>query len=161
MREDLKKCCGSEKWVSEMLKAQPFSSDEELINTAEEIWRSLSRSDRLEAFDYHPKIGDMNSLKKKYSVSADLSESEQSGAMSAAENILAELSHYNKKYENKFGFIFIVFATGKTAEEMLSILKERLNNDMESELNTASEEQLKITKLRLKNYYESDHNTRT
>ncbi|MFZ1320091.1 MAG: 2-oxo-4-hydroxy-4-carboxy-5-ureidoimidazoline decarboxylase [Ignavibacteria bacterium] len=160
-QEDLKKCCGSEKWVSGMFSETQVFSVDETLSKAEEIWNLLSSEDRLEAFEYHPKIGDMNSLREKYSHSKDLSESEQSGAADATDEILIELAEMNENYEKKFGFIFIVFATGKSAGEMLSILKKRINNNAETEMKNASEEQLKITKLRLKNYYESDHNTRT
>lgn len=159
-QEELKKCCGSEKWVSGMLSDFQFDNVEDVLSKADRIWNSLSSEDRLEAFDYHPKIGDMNSLREKYSHSKDLSESEQSGAADATDEILNELTEMNENYEKKFGFIFIVFATGKSAGEMLSILKNRILNDAETEMKNASEEQLKITKLRLKNYYESDHNTR-
>jgi len=160
-KEELKKCCGSEKWVEGMLIEKQVISVDEILTKAEEIWNSLSPEDRLEAFDYHPKIGDMNSLREKYSHSKDLSESEQSGAADATDDILKELAEINEDYEKKFGFIFIVFATGKSVGEMLSILKSRISNNAETEMKNASEEQLKITKLRLKNYYESDHNTRT
>jgi len=161
MKDILKKCCGSERWVNEMMSIQQFEKADDVMKNAERIWYSLDKSDWLEAFDHHPKIGDMNSLKEKYSVSKDLSESEQAGALSAAEDTLSELSLYNQLYEKKFGFIFIVFATGKSADEMLGIIKERINNDPETELRTAAEEQFKITKLRLKNYYESDHYSHT
>ncbi len=161
MKDILKKCCGSERWVKEMLNIQRFENADEVINDAERIWFSLEKSDWLEAFDHHPKIGDMNSLKEKFSVSKDLSACEQAGALSVADETLSELALYNQLYEKKFGFIFIVFATGKSAEEMLGIIKERINNDPETELRNAAAEQLKITKLRLKNYYESDHNART
>ncbi|MBK8981476.1 MAG: 2-oxo-4-hydroxy-4-carboxy-5-ureidoimidazoline decarboxylase [Ignavibacteria bacterium] len=161
MKDILKKCCGSDRWVKEMMRNQRFETTEDIMKDAERIWYSLEKSDWLEAFDHHPKIGDMNSLKEKFSVSKDLSVDEQAGALSATDETLSELSHYNQLYEKKFGFIFIVFATGKSAEEMLGIIKERINNDPETELRTAAEEQFKITKLRLKNYYESDHNTRT
>lgn len=161
MKEILKKCCGSERWVKQMLSIQRFENTDEIIKDAERIWFSLDKSDWLEAFDHHPKIGDMNSLKEKFSVSKDLSACEQAGALTAAEETLSELALYNQLYEKKFGFIFIVFATGKSSDEMLEIIKERINNDPETELRNAAEEQLKITKLRLKNYYESDHNART
>jgi len=161
MKDILKKCCGSERWVNKMMNIQRFETTDGIIKDAERIWYSLDKSDWLEAFDHHPKIGDMNSLKEKYSVSKDLSESEQAGALSASDEILSELFLFNQLYEKKFGFIFIVFAKGKSADEMLGIIKERINNDPETELRTAAEEQFKITKLRLKNYYESDHNSHT
>ncbi|MBS1516960.1 MAG: 2-oxo-4-hydroxy-4-carboxy-5-ureidoimidazoline decarboxylase [Bacteroidetes bacterium] len=161
MRDKLKKCCGSENWVTQMLACGSFNSYDEMITKSEEIWFSLTENDWLEAFKYHPKIGDLNSLKKKYSHSKDLSEKEQSGTVLASENTLKELAEYNEKYEKKFGFIFIVFATGKSAEEMLEIIKSRISNDIKSELKTAALEQSKITNLRLKNYYESDYNTRS
>lgn len=143
------KCCGSEKWIEQMVSAGPFTSKEEMTEHSQTIWYSLDDKDWLEAFKHHPKIGDMESLKRKFSATQDLAENEQSSVKEASREVLIELSKYNEHYEKKFGYIFIVCATGKSAEEMLSIIKERINNDPKIEIRIAMEEQNKITKLRL------------
>ena len=116
---------------------------------AEETWFSLSGQDWLEAFSHHPKIGNIRSLQSKFQKTAKLSESEQKSISHVSEDILKEIAEGNQLYEKKFGYIFIVCATGKTAEEMLALLNERLKNDPEAELLIAAKEQNKITRLRL------------
>jgi 2-oxo-4-hydroxy-4-carboxy-5-ureidoimidazoline decarboxylase len=103
----------------------------------------------LEAFKIHPRIGDIESLRKKFASTASWASDEQSGASEAAEDVLHELSEGNDHYEKKFGYIFIVCATGKSATEMLTLLKNRLHNNPEAEFAIACEEQKKITNLRL------------
>jgi len=149
LKSELIKCCGSEKWADEMLKNCQFNSEEQLYQTSDKIWYSLDKTDWLEAFSHHPKIGDQNSLKEKFSSTKHLAENEQSGVNSASELTLFELSKYNEDYEKKFGFIFIVCASGKTADEMLSLIKERILNNPEDEIKIAMKEQNKITNLRL------------
>jgi len=112
-----------------------------LFNAADEIWKSLDRPDWLEAFAHHPRIGEQTSN----SVAA----LEQSGVKSADDDIRAQLAQVNRDYEQSFGYIYIVCATGKSAEEMLAIARDRLNNDPSTELQVAAEEQRKITQLRL------------
>lgn len=148
-KELFSKCCGSDKWIEQMVSAGHFTSKEEMAEHSQSIWYSLDERDWLEAFKHHPKIGDMESLKRKFSATQDLAENEQSSVKEASPDILIELSKYNEDYEKKFGYIFIVCATGKSAEEMLSLIKERINNDPETEIRIAMEEQNKITKLRL------------
>ena len=143
------KCCGSEKWQKSMLSSLPFDSKEEMISRSEKIWYSLDKKDWLESFSHHPKIGDLKSLKEKYSETKNFAENEQSAAKEASMETLTELAKYNEDYEKKFGYIFIVCATGKSADEMLSIIKNRIQNDPETEIKIAMEEQNKITKLRL------------
>jgi 2-oxo-4-hydroxy-4-carboxy-5-ureidoimidazoline decarboxylase len=149
IKKELSLCCGSTKWVEQMIKRRPFQSEDELLDTAEKIWFNLSKEDWLEAFSHHPKIGDINSLKEKFANTKQWAEGEQSGVKTASSDILIELAEGNKLYEEKFGYIFIVCATGKSASEMLSILKERLNNDPSTEIKISAEEQNKITKIRL------------
>lgn len=146
---ELAACCGSEKWLKEMLRLYPFKTEEKLFEEAERIWFSLNESDWLEAFRHHPKIGDINSLKEKYSSSIQHAEKEQSGVKNASEKMLQELSRFNTEYEKKFGYIFIVCATGKSADEMLAVIKSRIGNKPENEILTAMNEQNKITKIRL------------
>ncbi|MDB5199621.1 MAG: decarboxylase [Chitinophagaceae bacterium] len=148
-KELLGQCCGSSAWVNKMLTVFPVEDFVELLEAAEEKWDECAEPDWKEAFEHHPKIGDINSLKEKFENTAGWAAGEQSGVNGATGNILQELSKANEEYQNKFGFIFIVCATGKSAEEMLGMLKSRLNNTAAEEINIAAAEQLKITKLRL------------
>ena len=148
-KEMLLHCCHSESWATRMLVRRPFSSPEMLFAAARDIWFSLTEKDYLEAFLAHPKIGDVNSLRKKYAATLSMASNEQQGVNAADEKTLEELSDLNHKYEEKHGFIFIVFATGKSAQEMLEILKKRIKNSRAEEIKNAAEEQSKITRLRL------------
>lgn len=149
-RELLRKCCAAEKWIAGMLAARPFRDDAHLESTAADVWRSLSTDDWKEAFAAHPRIGDLDSLRAKYADTKNWSAGEQSGVDAAADETLEQLAAGNDAYVEKFGYIFIVCATGKTAEEMLSLLKSRLDNKPDDEIRIAAEEQLKITQLRLR-----------
>jgi len=142
-------CCCSNAWVNRMLKVRPYKSTEDLYWQADNNWKNLQESDYLEAFEGHPKIGDVNSLRKKYANTLALASSEQSGIDTATESDLQALADGNLLYEKKFGFIFIVCATGKSANEMLQLLQQRLLNDRASELINACEQQRKITRIRL------------
>ena len=124
-----------------MIERRPFGSREAVFTDADEIWKSLDRSDWLEAFTHHPRIGEQTTN----SVAAR----EQSGVKTADDDIRAQLAQVNRDYEQRFGYIYIVCATGKSAEAMLSIARNRLNNDPSTELAIAAEEQRKITQLRL------------
>ncbi len=149
LREALLSCCGSSAWVDKMQASLPFEDLVELLESAEEQWFRCSVRDWKEAFAHHPKIGDGSSLKEKSGLADKWAAEEQSGADKAAENLMAALADANRKYEEKFGFIFIVYASGKTAEEMLGILSARMKNDSETEIRTAAEEQNKITRNRI------------
>jgi len=148
-REELLRCCGAKAWVDQMIAKRPFETPAELLKVAEEIWFNLEKKDWLEAFSAHPKIGDLNSLKKKFANTEKWASGEQAGVEAASEEALKALSEANAAYEKKFGFIFIVCATGKSAGQMLIGLSERFTNDAETEIVTAAKEQKKITKLRL------------
>lgn len=148
-REELIKCCTSLSWVEAVEKRRPFSNLRELKDFAQEVWFSLSKTDWLEAFEGHPMIGDVESLKAKFSNTKKMASSEQGLVVEADEEVIKELSTLNKEYFEKYGFIFIVFATGKSAVEMLNILKSRIVNSKEDEIKNASIEQNKITILRL------------
>lgn len=132
-----------------MARERPFDSVAALIARAENIWFSLAPHDWLEAFRSHPKIG---SKKAAHRISAEAqkwSEQEQSGANNAGKETMQALAELNQQYEEKFGYIFIVCATGKSSEEMVSTLRERLENHPDKELRIAATEQAKITELRL------------
>lgn len=141
--------CTSSAWVECMVEARPFKDEETLKKSANMIWQSLEESDFLEAFKGHPKIGDVNSLRAKYANTKELAGSEQSLVKKATDNVLEELAKGNNDYEQKFGFIFIVCATGKSAQEMSDLLQARLPNTKEQEFVNAAEEQRKIFQLRI------------
>lgn len=148
-KESLQYCCGSDKWVDLMVSARPFASFEDLCSKAEHFAQKLERNDWLQAFSHHPKIGDLDSLRKKFCTGPQWEAGEQSGVSTATDRVLQELAQGNQDYEKKFGYIFIVCATGKSADEMLAILKSRLPNPPDYEIKIAAEEQRKITRLRL------------
>lgn len=142
-------CCGSQEWARRMAAARPFAMLEDLFSAASEIWFSLSLADWLEAFASHPKIGSKEKRPAQNERAAAWSEGEQSGTETASNDVQQQLVDINRLYEDKFGFIFIVCATGKTAEEMLAIARARANNSLETEIQLAAEEQRKITEIRL------------
>jgi len=149
LKDELMRCCGSSLWVNKMLPFFPADDLVELLEDAEEQWYNCSEDDWKEAFAHHPKIGDVDSLQKKFATTAVWASGEQRGVGAASTATIEELAKYNVNYEKKFGYIFIVCATGKSAEEMLQLLKERLQHDPASEIEIAADEQNKITKLRL------------
>lgn len=132
-----------------MTKLHPFTSEDQLFNMAERLWHECNEEDWKEAFEHHPKLGDLESLKAKYANTKDWANDEQAAAKESSPEVLEELANANKIYEERFGFIYILFATGKTAKVILSILRIRLNNDLATELIMSMVEQNKITKLRL------------
>ena len=148
--ETLLQCCGSQRWAAEAAESRPYSSMEALLMRANEIWWSLDPGDWLEAFRSHPKIGDRKAAEKVSAQSQQWSGQEQAGMSAASDETANSLAALNHVYEQKFGYIFIICATGKTPDEMLSALRERLRNDAEAELPIAAAEQSKITELRLK-----------
>ena len=160
-KELLFQCCGSTGWVNKMLTVFPVEDLVELLEAAEEKWDQCIEKDWREAFEHHPKIGDINSLKEKYANTKEWAEKEQSGVNAADEKTLQHLASANKEYQDKFGFIFIVCATGRSAGEMLGILNSRMNNTAEEEITTAAGEQLKITKLRLEKLFDINESLQT
>lgn len=144
------RCCGSKRWVARMVRARPFASEVQLMGTATELFWHLGDSDWLEAFSHHPRIGeDTEALRQKFSSTATWASGEQAGVQEASEEILQALAAGNRAYEERFGFIFIVCASGLSAAEMLARLNARMDNPPDRELRIAAGEQLAITKLRL------------
>jgi len=137
---ELLRCCGSTQWARLMADRRPFASIEAAADTGDAIWASLAREDWLEAFAAHPKIGGAGGK------DTDWSRQEQAGV---SDSFRAQFEQLNRVYETRFGYIFIVCATGKTGDEMLALLERRLCNDPEDELRVAAEEQRKITRVRL------------
>ena len=137
----LRNCCGSTEWVRRMMAARPFPAWNDLIREAEGIWHALKPDDWREAFAAHPRIGDRSGSRWALQ--------EQSGTASASSESMDALAAANREYEARFGHIYIVCATGRSADEMLAMAWQRLENSPEDELRVAADEQMKITKLRL------------
>ncbi len=142
-------CCGSARWVARMLERRPFDSQIHLLTAAREEWYALESDDWREAFDHHPTIGDREALHTRFAATRNLSAREQAGVTGASDAALDALSARNQAYRERFGYIFIVCAAGKGAEEMLTLLGERLSNEPAIEMRIAMEEHAKITALRL------------
>ena len=148
--KELLQCCGSHCWAQEVTNSRPYAQLETLIARANEIWWSLQADDWLEAFRSHPKIGEKKAADAVSAQSQSWSGQEQAGVSNASAETSYSLAALNRAYELKFGFIFIICATGKSSAEMLSALRDRLENDAATELPIAAAEQGKITELRLK-----------
>ncbi len=142
-------CCTSSTWMQGMANSRPFTSVEHAQEAGLDVWSKCNEADFLQAFEGHPKIGDVSSLRKKYANTKGLASNEQSGVNVATEDTLQALTDGNNEYDEKYGFIFIVYATGKSAGEMLELLQARLPNDRATELKNAAIEQSKITALRI------------
>ena len=140
-RQELLSCCGSSRWADEMIKRPPVATMEELLAASDEVWRSLGPADWLEAFAAHPRIGERTADRQ--------ASREQSQVAAADAGVHARLAQGNREYEARFGYIFIISAQGKSAEEMLGALERRLRNPAAEELNIAAAEQAKITRFRL------------
>jgi OHCU decarboxylase len=143
------RCCGATHWAEQMAARRPFASEAELLAAAGQVWQALAPEDWREAFAAHPRIGDLESLRSKFASTAAWAAGEQAGVAGAADDILLALAEGNRAYDAKFGHRFILCASGKTADEMLALLRQRLDNGPEEELRTAAAEQEKITRLRL------------
>jgi OHCU decarboxylase len=142
-------CCGATRWAAAMVAARPIPTPESLRATADTIWSEIREPDWLEAFACHPRIGSRKPASHASTQSASWSNQEQSSTTSAAEQTLSHLAALNAQYEERFGFTYIVCATGKSAEEMLAILNRRLQSTREHELIEAAEQQRQITQIRL------------
>ena len=146
----LQVCCGASRWIDRMLARRPFASQNEALAAARQEWWALSPDDWREAFAHHPRIGDIENLETRFARTRSLSEHEQSGVSGASPELLASLLEANRAYEERFGYIFIVCASGKTAAEMLDLLRVRLDNPPDTEILIAAEEHAKICDLRLR-----------
>lgn len=142
-------CCGSRKWATAMAKCRPFATDKGLLAAADKIWEGLKENDWLEAFHHHPPIGGKRARAKQSSKAGVWSAKEQSAVKTAAPEALAALAEENRTYAKKFGYVFLICAAGKTSDEILMCLRQRMSNLPEAELHAAAEEQRKITRLRL------------
>jgi OHCU decarboxylase len=137
---ELLRCCGSSRWSAAVAARRPFKTPEELMQVGEDVWWTLEGGDWLEAFAGHPRIGER---------AAGWASDEQSGVRGASTATLQRLTALNHDYERKFGHVFLIFAAGKSADEILAQLERRLPNDPAAELKIAAVEQAKINRLRL------------
>lgn len=141
--------CAATSWVNAMVDGRPYASVDALTTAASEHWQTMSDSDLLEAFSAHPMIGDLSTLRAKYAATQNLASAEQSGTAVASEDTLIALRDANKAYLEKHGFIFIICATGLSAQTMLDALNARIDNSTLQEMRNAAAEQIKITLLRI------------
>ena len=145
---ELRRCCGSRVWAQRVAAARPFASADALMHASDEEWRALSPAEWLEAFRAHPRIGERKAEREERGT-AGWSGQEQSGLRDADAAMRQDLADANRAYEERFGWIFLVNATGKTPDEMLALARGRLSNPPDDELLVAAEEQRRITRIRL------------
>jgi OHCU decarboxylase len=138
--------CASPVWAARVARLRPFETPDAAIRSGEEVWSRLAPAEWLEAFAAHPRIGER---------ATGAAAGEQAGTRGAPADVLAELAEANREYEDRFGHVFLVCATGRSAEEMLAICRSRLHNDAPTELRIAAEEQRKITRIRMEKFFES------
>lgn len=148
-RTALLRCCGSTRWAETVAAARPFATAAALLAAAESVWSQLAESDWREAFAHHPRIGDRQALQAPFATTRAWSAGEQGGVAAAGADVLDALADGNRAYEARFGHVFLVCATGKTAGDMLALLRARLPNPPDLELRVAAGEQAKITRLRI------------
>jgi 2-oxo-4-hydroxy-4-carboxy-5-ureidoimidazoline decarboxylase len=148
-RAAFERCCGARRWVQAMTAGRPYGDAAALRRASDAALALLTPDDWREAFSHHPRIGDREALRAKFAATRSWAAGEQAGVDAAGDDVLDALALANREYEDQFGYIFIVCASGKSALEMLRLLRERLRNDPQRELGVAAGEQAKITRLRL------------
>lgn len=144
-------CCAAGRWAKELAAQRPFTCETTLFAAADEVWATMQEEDWMQAFRAHPRIGERK-VENATAQSKQWSAHEQSAVDQAQADLLAELAAGNRQYEDQFGFTYIVCATGKSAEEMLQILRHRLDSDRHTELREAAEQQRRITQIRLRKW---------
>ncbi|HET9729532.1 MAG TPA: 2-oxo-4-hydroxy-4-carboxy-5-ureidoimidazoline decarboxylase [Gemmatimonadaceae bacterium] len=147
--ELLAACCGAPRWISSMVARRPFETLDDLLAAADDVWWSLDQHDWREAFARHPRIGEADTAPPGDERERRWASGEQASVATAQDAVRSALVEANRKYERRFGYIYIVCATGRTADEMLALARGRLHNSPKVELRVAAEEQRKITRLRL------------
>lgn len=141
--------CAAQKWCSAMVSGRPYASIESLLESARHHWLQMGRDDFLEAFQAHPMIGDISTLKAKFANTQSVAAGEQSGTAEASDETLKALQRYNTDYLARHGFIFIICATGLSAQTMLDALMARIDNSTDKEIRIAAEQQIAITLIRI------------
>jgi allantoicase len=142
-------CCGSRKWAEQLATLRPFATRTQLFEASDKIWKLLSHEDWVEAFRHHPPIGGNQAADKQSAKASRWSSAEQSAAQVAAPAVLTAIAEGNRAYTEKFGYVFLICAAGKTSEEILQAMQQRMSNSPETEMRVAVEEQRKIIRLRL------------
>lgn len=153
----LRACCGSDRWVDRMIARRPWTSLEDLLASSDEVGRVLVDEDWFEAFSHHPRLGESQAAVPQDARARGWSAGEQAALSGAAVELKHALASANAAYEQQFGYICVVCATGKDSEELLAITRARLGNSPQIELRIAAEEQRKITRLRLKKLCQDVH----
>jgi 2-oxo-4-hydroxy-4-carboxy-5-ureidoimidazoline decarboxylase len=149
-------CCGSRAWAAALASRRPIADEASLVDASTSIWLALPEEAWREAFDSHPRIGQTHAQTYATEESLSWSAQEQRTAVTEEDTGRFALEEANRRYEQKFGRIFIVCAAGKTAAEILAILEARMKNDAATELHEAAEQQRQITQLRLRRWLESE-----
>jgi 2-oxo-4-hydroxy-4-carboxy-5-ureidoimidazoline decarboxylase len=156
----LSACCAASRWVSRMVARRPFGSKDALLRAADDVWHSMDEGDFREAFAHHPRIGERASDVAQNTRGAAWSAGEQARVERATDDVHAALAKVNREYEKRFGHIYIVSATGRSAEELLALAEERLSHSPHEEMLIAAEEQRKILQLRLEKLLGDTHTRR-
>ena len=146
-------CCGSRSWASQIARQRPFGNLAQLLDASDRVWLALKNNDWLEAFSHHPPIGAKRGTKPQSTKARNWSKGEQSQAQKASPEALEALAEMNRLYSDRFGYVFLICATGKSTDEIANALQQRLSNEPETELRIAAEEQRKITRLRLEKLF--------
>jgi 2-oxo-4-hydroxy-4-carboxy-5-ureidoimidazoline decarboxylase len=149
--DSLLNCCNARRWAEQLGDMRPFADEASLMTAADQVWSTMLEPDWMEAFLAHPRIGERVAAHPS-AQSSNWSMQEQGAAEAAEAKVLAALAEGNQRYEDLYGFTYIVRATGKSAEEMLAILERRLSSDRETELKEAAEQQREITEIRLRKW---------
>jgi OHCU decarboxylase len=136
--------CHSRKWATQVAAGRPYDDVDSLLVAADEIWMALDP----DALDAHPRIGERGGK------SAEFSKQEQAGVGDAGQDVQAAIAAGNAEYEERFGHVFLISAAGRSAEEILAALTDRLDNDPDTELRVAAEEHRRITRLRIERLLE-------
>ncbi len=155
-RAAFERCCGANRWISSMMVLRPYRDRQALLTASDRAFDQLTSTDWIEAFRHHPRIGEVPGTLSRLSPAADWAGNEQRGATDVSEATRAALVRRNRDYEARYGFIFIICATGKTGDQMLAELEKRMSNDPETELEVAADEQKKITALRIAKLLEEE-----
>ena len=147
-------CCGSHAWADGLAARRPYASPQQLFEASDAIWLALDEAAWREAFDSHPRIGQQHA-RAATAESLAWSSQEQRAAMSQDDAVKLALAEGNRQYEERFGRIFIVCASGRSAAEILALLEQRMQNSADAEMLEAAEQQRQITQLRLRRWLES------
>jgi 2-oxo-4-hydroxy-4-carboxy-5-ureidoimidazoline decarboxylase len=151
----IESCCAAKRWAETLVAQRPFGSEEALFTAADQVWATMQEPDWMQAFRAHPRIGERKAVHASAQSSA-WSSQEQASVQEDEERYLAALRRAQVRYEEQFGFPFIICATGKSAGEILTILGRRLNDGYpQDELRGAAEQQRQITQIRLRKWLQS------